>query len=92
MVRLKERGKQITVNYFSNFNSTMVRLKEVVCFSKTLLCIDFNSTMVRLKGICNVPNAVQLQYFNSTMVRLKGGKRSNRSRKSFSISIPLWFG
>ena len=54
------------------FNSTIVRLKDIVAYNKQSGASDFNSTIVRLKAEVWIDQANPLQDFNSTIVRLKG--------------------
>ena len=49
MVRLKELGCKSPIPDDLHFNSTMVRLKEVMDYVKKSGSPHFNSTMVRLK-------------------------------------------
>jgi len=51
MVRLKESALAIAIMRFSNFNSTMVRLKVWRCNGSRQGVKNFNSTMVRLKEV-----------------------------------------
>ncbi len=79
------------VSIVADFNSTMVRLKEIARAGDDEAKKHFNSTMVRLKvrAFFSARNAPT--NFNSTMVRLKDLRDgSGQSRRS--ISIPLWFG
>ncbi len=57
---------------FTDFNSTMVRLKAFFILPLPWGLMYFNSTMVRLKGIRIRDVQAWDRNFNSTMVRLKG--------------------
>ncbi len=71
MVRLKVCIFVHAPDLLLNFNSTMVRLKEVELWAKKFRHRYFNSTMVRLKDPPQEGEIIPLSDFNSTMVRLK---------------------
>ncbi len=54
------------------FNSTMVRLIEIVRLFWSPVVLHFNSTMVRLIARTKPDKKVAVGHFNSTMVRLIG--------------------
>ena len=70
-----------------NFNSKMVRLKDMRLCHVSELVTNFNSNMVRLKVWLACVQFSVSAYFNSNMVRLKGrthkGKDIGRSRFQF---------
>jgi len=60
-----------TDNGYTDFNSSMVRLKGIMSPSASTLSNYFNSSMVRLKGRLRYFSPNHYIYFNSSMVRLK---------------------
>jgi hypothetical protein len=71
MVRLKAKEKNLSLKNNVYFNSSMVRLKDLISAIIRIVPVDFNSSMVRLKGIIASLTAFNMLNFNSSMVRLK---------------------
>ena len=61
----------------TDFNSSMVRLKEFSNFTPDMALRDFNSSMVRLKVLLPWSQLQFLPHFNSSMVRLKDLKTAS---------------
>ena len=74
----------------SNFNSNMVRLKDMREYRAPSCLCYFNSNMVRLKAPTAVFVSASNTHFNSNMVRLKGFFRALLDY-GILISIPIWF-
>ncbi len=75
---IKSRERRNCDAISSDFNSTIVRLKDHSAISLFNRSIHFNSTIVRLKGTSSSSSHIDVSYFNSTIVRLKAQYRSNR--------------
>ena len=73
MVRLKVANEVVSLSpAYTDFNSSMVRLKVKEPTKELLNQIHFNSSMVRLKVIRPRHRIPTIINFNSSMVRLKG--------------------
>ena len=86
---IKSMQPNLDIQTFHNFNSTMVRLKELpfVIYPYNELFQFHYGTIKR--GQLGIFNLV-FTNFNSTMVRLKEAK-NRMITLSASISIPLWY-
>ena len=89
MVRLKVNRANLPTKQNSNFNSTMVRLKE---FAEEILSAykeDFNSTMVRLKDLekRSNPFANPFQFHYGTIKSATGARY-----RSFEVQFQFHYG
>ena len=75
---------------FFSFNSTMVRLKDLLRCNHQRQIFCFNSTMVRLKEATRDEKNAMRHGFNSTMVRLKESHTKGHNHYD-KVSIPQWF-
>ena len=90
MVRLKEIHAASFDAYFTDFNSTMVRLKVRTGFPAPVTHGYFNSTMVRLKALTSIQRqrSIKFQFHYGTIKSLHKHDKVNRAN---GISIPLWY-
>ena len=82
MVRLKETFYHLIGESLHHFNSSMVRLKDVI-FRNCTFRNKFQFLNGAIKRIALVQNDELIKYFNSSMVRLKA-KKPNHQTKDFN--------
>ena len=89
MVRLKVGNKILHFDIYTDFNSSMVRLKAAFVVVYVVAGLGFQFLNGAIKSMVSLITFASFSYFNSSMVRLKAFIRAI-SALYCSISIPQW--